>query len=253
MLSGRRAECSFKWERTVKRLLLALTITGALASPAQATDLEDGLRAFNRGEHVVPYKILRPLAERGNAQAQFWVGHMFRTGQGTKEDRTEAVRWYRLGAEQGNRDAQYMLGFVYAEGLGVPQDYEESAEWFLRATKQGDISAQTALGMLYADGDGVPKDHGKSQHWYRKAADGYRGLAGKGDGSAMLSLYLAHMKGNGVPQDRETAYMWLILAEQAGDQTAEVFLKFHALTSKFTAQQIDKGKKRAKEWLREHE
>jgi hypothetical protein len=45
----------------------------------------------------------------------------------------------------------------------------------------------------------------------------------------------------------------LTLAEQAGEKGAEAFLQFHALTSKFTADEIDEGRKRANEWLKEQE
>lgn len=88
----------------------------------------------------------------------------------------------------------------------------------------------------------------------RKAVNGYHALAEQGDGSAMFSLYSAYLEGNGVPQDRETAYMWLTLAERAGDKTAKFFLKFDPLhSSKFTAEQIDRGRNRANEWLKQHE
>ena len=101
--------------------------------------------ALNRGELEDAYKILRPLAEQGNAEAQFLIGHMYRTGQGVTKDHTEAVTWYRLAAEQGISDAEYLLGVMYYEGSGVPQDNQQAKEWLLRAAKQGDLTAQQAL------------------------------------------------------------------------------------------------------------
>jgi hypothetical protein len=116
-----------------------------LTSPTKSTELKNGVDALNRGEVEDAYNILRPLADQGNAEAQFLIGHMYRTGQGITKDETEAVRWYRLAAEQGNSDGEYMLGAAYAFGSGVPKDYQQAEKWFLRAAKQGDLQAQEAL------------------------------------------------------------------------------------------------------------
>ena len=119
-----------------------------LTSPEKSENLKNGVDALNRGEYEDAYKVLRPLAEQGNAEAQFYMGHMYLTGQGVTKDPTEAARWYRLAAEQGNSDAEHRLGLMYYEmymDSGVPQDRQEAEEWFLRAAKQGDLDAQQSL------------------------------------------------------------------------------------------------------------
>ena len=131
--------------RVVYQVIDYEEIAAASASPGQDTDLEKGKNARSRGEYADAYNILRPLAEQGNAEAQFLIGHMYRTGQGVTKDETEAVRWYRLAAEQGNSDGEYMNGAAYAFGSGVPKDYQQAEEWLLRAAKQGDLQAQESL------------------------------------------------------------------------------------------------------------
>ncbi len=119
-----------------------------LTSPEKSANLKNGVDALNRGEYEDAYKVLRPLAEQGNAEAQFYMGHMYLTGQGVTKDPTEAARWYRLAAEQGNSDAEHRLGLMYYEmymDSGVPQDRQEAEEWFLRAAKQGHLDAQQSL------------------------------------------------------------------------------------------------------------
>ncbi len=37
-------------------------------------------------------------------------------------------------AEQGNASAQYNLGVIYDNALGVPQNYSKAAEWYARNT-----------------------------------------------------------------------------------------------------------------------
>ncbi len=78
----------------------------------------------------------RPLAEQGNASAQFNLGIMYNNGEGVLEDDREVVAWYRRAAEQrllsdaqatraaeqGNADAQNFLGDLYSWGLGRDRD-----------------------------------------------------------------------------------------------------------------------------------
>jgi TPR repeat protein len=64
-----------------------------------------------------------PIAEQGDASAQYNLGVMYANGYGVPQDYAEAVRWYRLAAGQGNAKAQYNLGLMYYNGEGVPQDY----------------------------------------------------------------------------------------------------------------------------------
>ena len=43
---------------------------------------------------------LRPLAENGDAEAQFNLGSKYRIGFGVLKSYQEAFKWYRLAAEQ---------------------------------------------------------------------------------------------------------------------------------------------------------
>ena len=50
---------------TLTALLMSVAMADAGAGP-----LEDGLKASHRGEHETAYRLLRPLAEKGDAHAQ---------------------------------------------------------------------------------------------------------------------------------------------------------------------------------------
>ena len=56
-----------------------------------------------------------PLAERGNADAQYRIGMMYEEGRGVTQDYAEAMKWYRLAAEQGVADAQYNIGVMWTK------------------------------------------------------------------------------------------------------------------------------------------
>ena len=73
---------------------------------------------------------------------------MYQTGEGVRQDYSEAVRWYRKAAEQGIVEAQFNLGVMYYNGYGVKQDKSEALRWIRMAARQGFIQAQSALRQL---------------------------------------------------------------------------------------------------------
>lgn len=80
------------------------------------------MTADERGDYTTVFWILRPLAEQGNAIAQFNLGMIFAKGLGAPQDYREAVKWYGKAAEQGVAFAQSTLGLMFEGGLGVPED-----------------------------------------------------------------------------------------------------------------------------------
>jgi hypothetical protein len=65
----------------------------------------DGEEAYRRGDYETAVRILRPLAERGDTDAQNEIGKMYESGQGVPMDNAQAARWYRSAAGQGSLEA----------------------------------------------------------------------------------------------------------------------------------------------------
>ncbi len=85
-------------------VLLALVVV-LVAAPA-CTDFDPGMEAYERGDYATALKEWRPLAEQGDADAQFNLGVMYRIGQGVPEDFVRAHMWANLAAAQGNELAR---------------------------------------------------------------------------------------------------------------------------------------------------
>ena len=58
------------------RLLLAAALICGAAAPAWA-DFDDGVAAYEAGDYATALKEWRPLAEQGDAEAQFNLGKMY--------------------------------------------------------------------------------------------------------------------------------------------------------------------------------
>ena len=146
--------------------VLALGLSGV----ARAGPFEDAQAADQKGDYATEMRILRPLAEQGNALAELGLGVMYANGQGVPQDYAQAVVWCRKAAEQGDADAQTIVGVMYVNGHGVPQDYTQALIWYRKAADQGNGQAQFGLGLIYANGHGVPQDYVRAHMWFAIAA-----------------------------------------------------------------------------------
>jgi TPR repeat protein len=148
--------------------IITLVFVSLLLLPAasKAAQMENGQSPYTRGDYQGAMNLLRPLADQGDATAQFGVGWMYWNGISVKPDAVEAVKWYRKAADNGDARAQFNLGLIYWWGMGnVPRDYTESAKWYRKAADQGDNSAQISLGKMYEYGAGVPRDLVQAYLW----------------------------------------------------------------------------------------
>ncbi len=91
-------------------ILPVLLFSLLLGTPSYSADFNKGLTAYNDGDYATALKEWKPLAEEGDATAQYNLGVMYHKGYGVPQDYKEAFRWYRLAAEQGHTKAQYNLG-----------------------------------------------------------------------------------------------------------------------------------------------
>jgi uncharacterized protein len=121
--------CIHRLGVVLRPILASVILTVMLAGGATAGPLQDGDDAYERGDYATAVRLWRPLAERGNPEAQFILGQMYNTGRGVSQDHAEAVKWYRRAAEQGDVLAQAVLGAMYGGEEGVPADYVQSYMW----------------------------------------------------------------------------------------------------------------------------
>lgn len=110
----------------IKTGLAVVALSLCLGGNAIAGKFEEGFTAAQRGDYATAYRLWLPLANQGNASAQFNLGVMYDNGQGVPQDYAEAVKWYRKAAAQGDAQAQNNLGVRYDNGQGVPQDYVQA-------------------------------------------------------------------------------------------------------------------------------
>ena len=184
---------------------------------------------------VEAVNYFRRSASLGYGPAQVALGYFLETGTTVAASQTEAIDWYRKAAQQGDPLAQWMLGRRYYLGNGVAQDLNQAQKWFKQAADQGNSFAAYYLGRVMTDRD------------YTKAPALYQTAANQGIPPAQYYYGKVLKEGRGVPQDRFNAYVWLVIALDAGYPAAQTDLAELDSGGYLTQAQISDAKGQARE------
>ncbi|HEV7922421.1 MAG TPA: caspase family protein [Thermoanaerobaculia bacterium] len=115
----------------------------------------------------------RTYTVAGKAVRTTAVDCRIRGGDYTAYDRgnyANSLKVWLAAAEKGDHDAEYYVGKIYEGVLGTPPDYKSAALWYQKAADANHSASQFALGSLYEKGLGVPEDGAKAFKLYRQAA-----------------------------------------------------------------------------------
>lgn len=129
---------------STKKALLLFLVLGGVAGIAEAS-VSEGVAAYNLAKYKLALNELTPLAMKGDATAQTYVGLMYAYGRGVPLDHAKSLYWLRLAAEQGDNRAQYAMGVKAASGMGVPKNKIEALKWFRLAADGGNKNAEERL------------------------------------------------------------------------------------------------------------
>jgi hypothetical protein len=125
-----RQEARTNSRQTIGTLILALRKPVLAAKkpppPAGAEPFMSAVDAYLRGDFATTIRLMRPLADQGDPNAQFILAGAYYAGQ----NYNDAIQWYRRAANQGHADAQSQLGEMYLSGQGAPQSYVQARLWF---------------------------------------------------------------------------------------------------------------------------
>jgi len=117
--------------KSIYRYSASLILMLGLNAGVFAGDYAEGFIAAESYDYPTAVKILGPLADQGNADAQFNIALMYHSGAGVTANEPEAVKWYTKAAKNGHRTAKEYLAAAYAEGwFGLAQDEKMARFWY---------------------------------------------------------------------------------------------------------------------------
>jgi len=77
-----------------------------------ADEFEDAVEAVNRRDYETAYKMIVPLAEKGQAAAQLVLGMMYFKGTGVDKNIVEADKWLFISETSGQEAGKKNRIFV---------------------------------------------------------------------------------------------------------------------------------------------
>jgi len=90
-----------KYKFRIAILLIIISILGGCKN----VNLSEGIASFRAQDYRKAFIRLKPLAVKGNPDAQYAVGYMYYYGQGVVEDRKRAWFWINKAASLRQKDA----------------------------------------------------------------------------------------------------------------------------------------------------
>lgn len=219
----------------------ALALFGLLMlslSPASA-DFAAGIKAYDTEDDVAALRELLPVADAGNAEAQYKIGIIYDRNKGVPRNAEKTIAYFKRAAMAGYVKAQYNLGVVLIEQKGSKKFVENGLNWLLRAANSGYLPAMFNLGAYYDIGEFVSVDYQVAFFWYKRAAE-------ENYASAQFNLGILYITGRGVKRDYVEGFKWLFIAEENGESsTADAVRRF----SKFIENEfIELGKAEMMRW-----
>ncbi len=213
-------------------------------SPAAAANVASAWQAYLAGQHATALAALRPLAEKGDAAAQFYLGTLYCDGLAVARDYREAALWLTRSAEQGHADAQFTLGFLYYNGAAseagtLQPSPDAAAHWLALAASRGIPMAQYLMGRMYQEGYGVMKDDAKALSYAKSAAE--HGIVGAQFLAGALLGNRRH-----AARDWVEAYAWLELAARRGHPAARQNLE--QIAKRLNVKEIAEAQAAADAW-----
>jgi len=190
------------------------------------------------------------------------------SGVGPSHDFNAAVDLLKQSAQAGYVPAQTAMGYVLDTGFHAPIAKTEAAGWYRKAAEQSDDTAAWFLGRMYYLGE-IPGGAQEGERWLRAAADGgnpfgayllgvsleerdpkaaialFKSAAEKGLPFAQLHYAQALTSGRAAPVNKSQAYVWFMIAFDAG--VTEAQLQLQLLEGDLGSMETDRAKSEARD------
>jgi cell division septation protein DedD len=156
-----------------------------VAAPLHAQSVKAGIDEWQRGNYANAVAIWSPLADSGDADAQFNLGQAYRLGRGFPTNIAESQKWFERAAAQGHVDAETTLGLLLFQN----GDQAGGLKWLKLAADQHEPRAMLVYGTALYNGDGVTQNPVLGYAFVSRAAA--KGLAPAKDTLAQLDKIMS--------------------------------------------------------------
>lgn len=192
-------------------------------------------------DNEILFKQMLPLAQQGDAEAQYHVGMFYNNGIGTSKNTKLAFEWFQKSASGNNPLGAYKVGCYYSgQGQGfMDVDHGKSLEYKMVAAKAGYTLAQYDTASLFFHNGNI----NEAIKWLKLAGD-------QGDFDSLYTLFGLYYQGKKTPRDLPSAYLYLKLAMavSTNEPPSEIKSVLNELTTTVSQTDRDRADKYISEW-----
>ncbi|MBU1144395.1 MAG: sel1 repeat family protein [Firmicutes bacterium] len=189
------------------------------------TQFSEALHAYEVRHFEQAFTMFSKLAKKKDLNSIYYLGLMYFSGLGAKQNSKEAFRLFSIAAIELHTEAIYMLGRCYEEASGVEENLKQAFEYYTASALQGSKDGALKVAEFYELGKGIPYN-------LSLALTTYVELAKKDHPYAMYKIGMAYFTGNGIKKSWESAHSWLNKALTNGSIDAMNQFRLMGSTSK---------------------
>lgn len=201
-------------------------------------NIEHGKSALENEDYSLARKLLLPLADDGNLEAQYLLGKvMLYSSTNDSEENDAFVYLYhvrdksREQAKLNDINAQYRLVHMYSHTSQLLLETDEAKHWAEEAAQQGHVAAAYELSRLIQGAE--------SYRWLKYAADhGYSEAQWR-----LGNLYVFGDADTGIEQNKRSAFTYYKLAAENGFDMAFYDYAIDLVTGDGGHQDLQEGEK----------
>ena len=168
----------------------------------------DSPQDYNNLPKQYAFKLFLEAANLGLVDAQYETALAYYDGNGTEQNKTEALLWYKQAAKQGHKIAQKMV--ANWKDYGSIQAKFESNEWHLELAKQGNVTEQYLMAIKYSESFRMVE----AFNWFKEAAN-------KDFIAAQYEIAERYLFGIGTEKNPQTAFQLFMKITKQKAKTKE--------------------------------
>jgi len=210
----------------------------ALSAPPVLAGMKEAKAAYEAKDYKTAFKEYLPLAEAGNADAQYRIGRMYRDGEGVTSDYNKSIKWFISSAKNGTIPVLVSLGYMAGKGMGLSESISKENCFYRIAAERGSENGQWNLYMNLSDSFFTMKE---AKKWLNRAVkQGQPNALGRQ--GALLILDPLNF-------DKTKGLMYLVLAQKYGDDPeVDEFIEETVADDSARKKQLEKAKAMAAKW-----
>jgi len=180
-------------------VLVAVMVLLSLSSAPARAGMIEAKTAYDAKDYKTAFKEYLPLAEAGNAEAQYRIGRIYRFGLVKKQDFKKAVMWFKKSIKNGYRPT-ITLGYMAGRGQGMRLSKKSEACFYRLDAIRGLSTAQWALYLNLRKTDNSMSE---ARDWLLRAVKQGHPAAMARHGYVLIVNFFRQDKTEGL------MYMWL--------------------------------------------